>query len=338
MNTELAKVLKDFFQSYLQDQKRVSPHTLKSYRDTFKLFLAYLNGQHPSRPPTIEDLNVKTILDFLKHLEDPQGRGNSALTRNQRLAAIQGFFHYLPLHHPSLEPQAKRILAIPLKRIPQKVVQSLNRQELGALLAQPQTTRSDGIRDLVILLVLYNAGARASEVADLKRASFDFPNRTVTIFGKGSKERITPLWPPTVRLLQLYAKRHRRIARPGFTDYFFINQRGCSFSRFGIRAIVKRHLRAAAKCCPSLAAKRLSTHSLRHTCAVHLLESRVDPNVIKAWLGHASISSTSRYLDTDLAHKRRILEQFGPPPYVKGLENPPNEATSKDLWDWLNDL
>ena len=339
MTTDLAGLLKDFFQSYLLEQKRVSPHTIKSYRDTFKLLFAYLHRKSPSRAPSVQDLDVQTILGFLKHLEDPEhGRGNGAVTRNQRLAAIQCFFHYVPLHHPSLEDHSKRILHLPTKRVTKKIVQSLNRKELEALLSQPQTTTSDGIRDLAILLVLYNAGARASEVADLKRSSFDFPNRTVTIVGKGPKERITPLWPPTVRILQLYLKRHRRIARPGLTDYFFINQRGRSFSRFGIRAIVKRHLEKAAKRCPSLTTKSLSTHSLRHTCAIHLLESGVDLTVIKAWLGHSSTETTSHYLNTDLTQKRRILEQFGPPPYVVGLENPPNEATSKDLWGWLNDL
>lgn len=339
MNPYLTQLLKNFFQVYLHE-RALSPHTVKSYRDSFKLLLHYLQCRRRSpRALTLLDLNVKTILAFLHHLEDAdRGRGNCAQTRNQRLVAIQCFFKYVSLYHPSLEPHAKRILSIPIKRAPAKAVQSLSRKELEALLAQPHITTSDGIRNLAILTFLYNAGARASEAADARLSWFDFPNRTVAILGKGRKERITPLWPSTIRLLQLYVHRHRRKPKPGFADYFFINQRSCPFTRFGIRAVVKRHLAAASKLCPSLAAKSLSTHSLRHTCAVHLLESKVDPNVIKSWLGHASISSTDRYLDTDLTHKRRILEQFGPPPYVASLENPQSPGSNTDLLNWLDDL
>jgi len=214
----------------------------------------------------------------------------------------------------------------------------LDRQELQALLKQPKTDTPDGVRDLAILTFLYNTGARASEVAEARRSWFNWPTRTVKIFGKRRKERETPLWPSTVRLLKLYTEYHRRKPLPGFADYLFINQRGRAFNRFGIRALVKRHLKTAAKECPSLAAKELSTHSLRHTTAVHLLESRVDPNVIKAWLGHASVKSTDPYLDTDLNHKRRILEQFGPPPFVNGPEEPPTPGSGTDLLDWLDDL
>jgi len=332
----LARSLKDFFQSHLLE-KAVSPNTLKSYRDTFTLLIRYIQNQRRySAMPTLQDLDVKTILAFLRHLEDgTNGRGNSAKTRNLRLIAIQNFFKFLSLHHPSLERHAEKIMGIPIKRVPPHTVASLNRKELEALLASPRTTTSDGIRDLAILIFLYNTGARASEAADVRLSWFDFPNRTVKIFGKGRKERLTPLWPSTTRLLKLYAEEHRRKPKAG-TDVFFINQRGFPFTRFGIRSVVKRHLQQAAKRCSSIAAKKLSTHSLRHTTAVHLLESRVDPNVIKAWLGHASIQSTSKYLDTDLAHKRRILEQFGPPAPLTNLDNPP--SSKSDLLDWLGDL
>lgn len=340
MNTDLTKHLKDFFHSYLLEQRNLSPHTVKSYRDTFKLLINYVHAQHRlSRAPTIENLDVKTILAFLQHLEDPHhGRGNSAQTRNQRLNAIQSFFKYLSLHSPSLDRHAKRILAIPTKRIPPISVQSLNPKELETLLAQPRTTSSDGIRDLAILTFLYNTGARASEVADARTSWFDFSNRTVAILGKGRKQRTTPLWPSTVRLLKLYMEHHRRKPKPGAHDFFFITQRSLPFTRFGVRLVVKRHLKAAAKRCPAIATKRLSTHSLRHTTACHLLESRVDPNVIKSWLGHASITSTSRYLDTDLNHKRRILEQFGPPHYVASLDGAKTIASKAELLGWLADL
>ena len=340
MIANLDQRIRDFFQVYLRDQRSVSPNTIKSYRDTFKLLLAYLGARwRGPRLLTIRELDAKAVLAFLRNLEDPVGgRGNCAQSRNLRLAAIQCFFKYLSLHSPALERQAKRIFAIPSKRVPPKAAESLTRKELETLLAQPQTENADGIRDLAILTFLYNTGARAQEAADARNGWFDFPNRTVEIIGKGQRRRTTPLWPSTVRLLKLYHDRHRRKPEPTASDRFFVNQRGGAFTRFGIRTVVKRYLRLAARVCPSLARKRLSTHSLRHTTAVHLLESRVDPNVIKSWLGHASISSTSRYLDTDLNHKRRILEQFGPPRYVESSLQPEKPGSAKEILDWLQEL
>ena len=191
---------------------------------------------------------------------------------------------------------------------------------------------------MAILTFLYNTGARAQEVADARGAWFDFPNRTVAILGKGNKQRFTPLWPATVRLLELYRKSHRRKPHATAADRFFINQRAGAFTRFGVRALVKKYIALAARTCLSLASKRLSTHSLRHTTACHLLESGVEPNVIKSWLGHASIQSTSRYLDTDLNYKRRILERFGPPDYVASSTQSKTGGSAGQILDWLNDL
>jgi len=340
VNASLDHRLRDFFQVYLRDQRSVSPNTIKSYRDTFKMLLAYLaSGKCGAKPLAIPDIDAKIVLAFLRHLEDPVGgRGNCAQSRNLRLAAVQCFFKYLVLHSPGIERQAKRIFAIPIKRAPPKAADSLSRKELETLLAQPRTAGANGVRDLAVLTFLYNTGARAQEAADLRNSWLDFTNRTVSIIGKGQRQRITPLWPSTVRLLKLYRDEHRRKDAPAACDRFFINQRGGAFTRFGIRIIVKKYIHLAAKVCPSMAGKRLSTHSLRHTTAVHLLESRVDPNVIKSWLGHASISSTSRYLDTDLNHKRRILDQFGPPHYVESSLQPEKPGSTKEILDWLQEL
>lgn len=337
MTFNLNRCLHRFFHVYLQEQRTLSAHTIKSYRDTFSLLIGYIRSRRRTSPQlSILNLDVKIILAFLQHLE--KERANSAQTRNQRLAAIQCFFKYVSLHHPALERHAKRILAVPMKRIPHKSADSLNRQELEALLAQPPIASSDGIRDLAILTFLYNTGARASEAAEARLSWFDFPNRMVTITGKGDKTRQTPLWPSTVQLLKLYKDRHRRRPRNDASAYFFVNQRNGAFTRFGIRDIVKKYLRQAAKKCSSLNGKNLSTHSLRHTTAVHLLEARVEPNVIKAWLGHASINSTDRYLDTDLGTKRRILERFGPPPYVTSSLEPQQQGSSDQILEWLKDL
>ncbi|HAZ07944.1 MAG TPA: integrase [Elusimicrobia bacterium] len=339
-NTDLAGHLKHFFQTYLREQRAISPNTIRSYRDTFKLLIRYAQFRgHGRQKLTVKNLDAKTILAFLQNLEDPDnGRGNSALTRNLRLAAIQSFFKHLSIHSPNLERHCKAILAIPRKRIAPRAIEHLNRKELEVLLAQPQTTSSDGIRDLAILTFLYNTGARAQEVADTRCTWFDFPERTVAITGKGNKQRLNPLWPATVKLLEFYRNHHRRKPAPANCDRFFINQRGLPFTRFGIRAIVKKYIRLAARSCPSLAVKRLSTHNMRHTTACHLLEAKVDLNVIRALFGHASLKSLSRYLDTDLEHKRRIMEQFGPPRYVASVLEPKPEDPPEKILEWLKGL
>ena len=338
MNDDLGRHLHGFFETYLRKQRALSPHTIKSYRDTFKFLIEYLAFRRRSSSLSVRDLDPKTVLAFLQHLEDPkQGRGNSASTRNQRLAAIQCFFRYVALLAPRLERQAGRIRAIPMKRVHPQPAESLNPTELNALLAQPSTATPDGVRDLAVLTFMYNTGARAQEAADARLSWFDFPGRTVTILGKGGRRRTTPLWPATVRMLMHYQTHYRRRSRQG-GDRFFVNQRGGAFTRFGIWAIAKRHMQGAAKTCPSLARRGVSTHSLRHTTAVHLLEAGVEPNVIKSWLGHASISSTSRYLDTNLSHKRRVLEQFGPPSYVVSSNEPAAQGSTRQLLGWLEDL
>lgn len=336
---DLIEQLKEFFYTYLRDQRALSPNTIKSYRDTFKILIAYLGSRRQtSLPLTLADLDAKTILAFLQHLEDQtQGRGNGGHTRNQRLAAIQSFFKYLSIHYPSVENQARRIMGIPVKKVPSTEEDFLTRQELDVLLAQPKTDSSDGIRDLAILNFLYNTGARASEAAEARLSWIDLPARIVTITGKGSKTRLTPLWPATVRLLKLYLE-HRRNPKPEASAYFFINQRGLAFTRFGIRNIVKRYVQRAARQCPSLLKKRISAHHIRHTTATHLTQAGVDPTVLKDWLGHALLHSGDRYRHTDLNQKRRILEQFAPPHYVTSLEASEKAGSEANRLDWLEDL
>ena len=338
MRRDLAFHLRGFFLTYLRDQRQVSPHTLKSYRDTFRILVDYLSSRQ-RRPLAVKDLQVKILLAFLEHLENKNsGRGNSPFTRNQRLAAVQSFFKYLLIHEPVFERPAKRVLAIPRKRTRLKLPEFLTRKELEAVLAQIDLDGLDGLRDLAILAFLYNPGARAQEAAGAQAAWFDFPRRLVAITGKGGKTRTTPLWPSTVQLLQLYFQRHRRKPVPGAEESFFINQRGGPFSRFGLRALVQKHVRRAARQCPDLAGRRISTHSFRHTTAVHLLKSKVDLNIIKDWLGHASVKSTERYLQTDIEDKRRILARFGPPDYVLSSLAPKDEDPPRRLLDWLKDL
>ena len=337
MNDDLGRRLKDFFNSYLR-QRDLSPHTIKSYRDTFRLLIRYMHFQRRgTKKVLMEDINAKSILAFLKNLEDEHnGRGNGARTRNPRLAAIQAFFKYIALNVPSRESQAKRIFAVPFKRAPSRPAAYLTYEELDILLQQPQVRTTDGRRDLTLMVFLYNSGARAQEAADLRLSSFNFAARTVKIIGKGKNERILPLWPSTMSLLKLYKEKYRR---DGDGEHFFINQRQGRFSRFGIRTVVKKYLRLAARICPSLAAKRLSTHSLRHTCASHMRESDIEFNVIREWLGHKNVETTSSiYTHVDLNTQRRIYERFGPPNYVVSLTASDRDGSPDENYDWLDEV
>lgn len=337
MSDDLVRHLKAFLQSYLRQQRELSPHTIKSYRDAFKLLLRFVHARRPGlKSVTIKDLDAKTVLSFLQNLEDEDGRGNGVRTRNQRLAAIQAFFKYLSLHMPAVETQARRVLAIPSKRAPSKPADSLTSAELEALLQQPQPSSADGFRDLALLVFLYNSGARAQEAADLRLSSFDFAHRTVRIVGKGNNERVLPLQPETVKLLKLYQERHRR---RGACDHFFVNQRGGRFTRFGIRTIVKKYLRLASRICPSIAAKRLSTHSLRHTCASHMIDSDVELNVVREWMGHKKLATTTGiYTHVDLSPQRRIYERFGPPNYVASLVESICREPQGQSYAWLDEV
>ena len=337
---DLKEALQGFFRSYLLEQKQASPCTVKSYRDALMLLLEFVRKEKGlSRMLKLTDLDVPLILDFLKSLEDVNsGRGNSAPTRNLRLAAIRSFFKYIAWQYPGLERQAKRIRGIPTKKSRTAKLDFLTHQELKALFAKVDPDEPEGFRDLALLTYLYNTGARSQEAADTKISWFDFSNRVVTITGKGNKDGEVPLWPCTVQALQTYIAQYRRRPKPSSQDFFFINQRGGHLTRFGVRRIVKKYIHRAKAQCESLRSKRLSSHSIRHTTAMHLLESGTELVVIQAWLRHKNLNSTGRYLEGDLNRKKEALEKFGPPIYVASALEPKAPNTTGQLLDWLKDL
>lgn len=341
----LSNHLKPFFTSYLQEERGLSKNTIYSYRDTFQILLNFLSlkkGGDFLKEFTVFDLDVKTILSFLNYLEDEEkGRGNKPQSRNLRLAVIHCFFRYLELQSEVYTTHAKKILSIPIKRASTSTVGYLEKEELELLFRQINSSTKEGFRDLCLILFMYNTGARAEETSQVKISSLNLEgNLQVKISGKGNKERICPLWPSTARFLKSYIRKYRRPPQKGFEDYLFIDQRAQPLSRFGVYDIVKRHLQAAAKKNERLTHKHLSTHSLRHTTAVHLLQSGVELNLIKAWLGHASISTTSRYLDVDLKKKREVLTKFAPPDYVASFSDEKNNQleVNEDISNWLKGL
>ena len=257
--------------------------------------------------PRLEDLDAERIGAFLEHLEVE--RHNSIRTRNNRLAAIHSLFVYASFRHPDHAALIQRVLAIPPKRVERRLVSFLHEVEVKALLAAPDRKTWVGRRDHALLAVALQTGLRVSELAALVCADVDLhPGAHLRCHGKGRKERITPLTPLTCGILRPWLAEHR-----GDPDRpLFPSRRGGPLSRDAVALRVAKHARAAAKQCPSLGAKTVTPHVLRHTCAMQLLTAGVDTSVIALWLGHESVETTTLYLHADLAIKERALARTAP--------------------------
>jgi integrase/recombinase XerD len=307
--TLVGPLLQSFFMEHLCNHKRLSPQTVKSYRDTFRLLLQYLQATMAKKPSalSITDLDAPVILSFLENLE--QQRHNQAQSRNVRLTAIRSFFRLVAMRDPASVGVATRVLAIPLKRIDQHLVGYLTRPEVDAILAANNLTEWTGQRDHALLLSLYNTGARVSEIISLRRSDFSFGVKSFVQFkGKGRKERAVPLWQSTARALQAWF----RELEENSSAIAFPNTRGSSLTRDGVNYILQQAVQRAAVTCPSLKNKRVFPHIFRHSCALHLLQSGVDIAVIALWLGHESIQTTHGYIEADMAIKERALQKLAP--------------------------
>jgi integrase/recombinase XerD len=294
-----------FFQNYLRQTRGASAHTVRAYRDALKLFFLFLaDHEHKSIAGlTLDDVRANAVLAFLEHIETQ--RGNSAITRNCRLAAVRSLVHYLLRHDVTRAGQYGAILAIRTKRATRRTVTYLEPEEARALIAAIDTRSRHGQRDRALLLFLYNTGARVAEALSLRPSALrlDRP-RQVRLLGKGSKERICPLWPETAAAL-------RRIIRNGNgDDLLFKNAAGGPLSRDGVAYLIQKHAKIAAARCPTLRKRRITPHVLRHSCACALLQAGVDITVIRDYLGHSSVATTSRYVTTNLQMKRDALEAF----------------------------
>ena len=306
-STLIGPLLQQFFVEHLMQHKHVSPQTTASYRDSFRLLLQYAKKHLKTEPVALQvkALDATVILSFLDSLE--KDRHNSARSRNVRLAAIRSFFRWLTLRDPEMVGTATQIMAIPVKRTDRRLVQSLTREEIDALLAAPDQAHWQGRRDHALLLTLYNTGARVSEITSLHRDHVQFGVSTcVHLFGKGRKQRDVPLWPKTARALKCWF----RELEGSPTSFAFPSARGQRLSRNGVDYILKRA--AADSACTTLSAKRIHPHAVRHTTGSHLLQSGVDISVIALWLGHESIETTHVYVEADLASKERALTKLAP--------------------------
>jgi integrase/recombinase XerD len=305
----IAPHLHVFFVDYLAQQKRLSPQTIASCRDTFRLLLTFLRDQTGREPAAlrIADLDAPAVLHFLDYLE--QQRSNSVRSRNIRLSAIRSFFRLIALRDPDSIGIATRVLAIPIKRGDKKIVNYLTRPEIQALIAAPDRSKWTGRRDHALLLTLYNSGARVSEIVTLKPDQVGFGASTfLQLIGKGRKERAIPLWPETAQVLKTWF----RELGESVDGTVFPNARGKPMSRHGVDYLLQQAVRRAADSCPSLATKTISPHVVRHTTAAHLLQAGVDIATIALWLGHESIETTHMYLEADLEMKEKALGKLEP--------------------------
>jgi integrase/recombinase XerD len=319
--TVLAPTLQGYFTDRLIRERRVSPHTISAYRDTIRLlvtFIAERTGTPASRL-TFDHLDAKAISAFLDHLE--QDRGCTPRTRNARLAAIRSFYRYAALQHPEHAATIERVLAIPLKRHDRTLVTWLTAPELDALLAAPDRARWTGRRDHAMILLAAQTGLRASELTAVKIADIELGTGAhVTTLGKGRRERVTPLTDTTVATLRAWLE--ERAGGPN--DPLFPTRTGGALTRDALARRVTKYATDAARISPSLRAKTITPHVLRHTAAMRLLHAGIDTSVIALWLGHAEIQTTQIYLHADLALKEQALAKAAPIDSRPGRYRPPD--------------
>jgi site-specific recombinase XerD len=296
--------IRRFLLEHLMVERNLARNTQASYRDTLTLLVPFLSAatKTPVDRLVIEDLSPLMLRRFLEHLE--KDRGCSGGTRNQRLGALHSLAKYVGLHSPEHLAWCTEIRAVPFKKAAKPAVAYLDKPEIDAVLRTPHRLTVQGARDHALLLFLYNSGARVDEAARITVADLTLgASPAVRLVGKGNKSRSCPLWPITADALKRLVFDRPPQAR------VFLNRRGQPLTRFGIYQLVRRTVAQARQSIPSLSTKRVSPHTLRHTCAVHLLRAGVDINTIRAWLGHVSLDTTHIYAEVDLEMKAKALAQ-----------------------------
>ena len=328
--TSLAPLLEHFFTQRLMQQRQASPHTICSYRDTFRQFLRFAQ-QRLHQPPSrlnLEQIDAPLIVAFLDELE--KHRGLSVRSRNLRLTAIHSFFRYAALELPTHAAQIQRVLAIPAKRFTRTLVSFLSRPEVDALLAAADCSTWSGRRDHAFILTAVQTGLRLSEMTGLTRDDLVLGTGAhLRVIGKGRKERCVPLAKSTRAVLKTWLQEPPR----GDDQVLFPSARGKQLSVHGVQYLLNKQRIAASKACPSLEQKRVTVHRLRHTMAMDLLQAGVDRSVIALWLGHESVETTQIYLEATLAMKEQALAKATPPHGKSGRFQPDDR-----LMSFLNSL
>lgn len=319
--TALAPALEAFFTDRLARQRRASGHTIAAYRDTWRMLLGWA-AQRAGKPPSrldLADLDAPAISAFLDHLEND--RGNSIRTRNARLAAIHSAFSYAALRHPEHAALIARVLAIPAKRADKALVTWLTEQETTALLTAPDRATRTGRRDHAMLHLAVVTGLRVSELTALTRGDIHLGRGPhVTCHGKGRKQRATPLTAAAVTVLREWL----RELHAGPAQILFPGRTGSRLSHDAVERRLSLHTATAAATCPSLATRKITPHTLRHTAAMRLLHAGVETSVIALWLGHEQTETAGIYLHADLALKEKALARTTPPGVTPGRYRPPD--------------
>lgn len=320
--TGFPTLLEMFFTRRLIAQRKASPHTVASYRDTFRLLLQFAKKQLAKAPSmlTMEDLNAPFLGAFLDHLEST--RTNGVRSRNLRLTAIRSFFRFAALETPQHAGLIQRVLVIPNKRQPRPLVGFLTRPEINALLATPDRNTWLGRRDHALLLTALQTGLRLSEITSIRQQDVKLAaGAHVRCEGKGRKERCTPLTKTTATVLAAWI---REQGSDG-TQILFPSARGGQLSADSVQHLVTKYAAAAQRTCPSLADKRVSPHVLRHTTAMELMQAGVDRTLIALWLGHESVETTQIYLDANLRIKEEVLSKTTPISTTAGRYQPDDD-------------
>ena len=333
----LGTILESFFNDHLKLQRGLRPNSITSYADAMRLLLQFAaaTGKKKVTQLGLDDLNADVVCRFLNSLE--KSRSNSAQSRNQRLAALRTFFEYIGQRFPERLGQAQKVAAIPRKRAQPPETIFLERDEIeGTLGALPADGRY-ALRDRTLLVFLYNTGARVQEAADLRASDVHFdPTPRVHLHGKGDKWRVCPLWTETSALLKKLLSEQGS----GSSDRpVFIGVKDEALTRFGIYKIIRRYTTQVVKKGSDGRSRRVSPHVWRHTTAVHLLEAGVEVNVIRAWLGHASLETTNRYAEITLRTKQAALEKCTVPGAAdERIPRKPLWQTDATLLTWLQSL
>jgi site-specific recombinase XerD len=330
-NLTVGVVVHDFFLDYLGQQKGLRQSSIRSYRDTLRLFLPFVanDARRPISRLQLEDLSLERVLAFLRHME--QDRHNSVPTRNQRLAALRTFFEYLGRRSPEALRLCQQVAAIPTKRTPLPDTRFIAREEVDSLFERLPNIGRFALRDRVLLLFLYNTGARVQEVANLRVGHLVLERPPyVRLLGKGGKWRQVPLWKDTAAQLTVFLG--RRVSDPDAA--VFVSSSGLPLTRFGIYKRV-RHLTADVETTGSAGdSRRVSPHVWRHTAAVHLLEAGAEVNVIRGWLGHVSLNTTNRYAEITMRMKTEAMALCAP----SGASSAEPWNDDPSLLNWLTSL
>lgn len=334
--TDFASSLQKFFTEHLIHQRACSDNTVKSYRDTFKLFLRFMSERRATKPDkmTLARFTAEEVGEFGKFLS--KVRKNSARTRNQRTAAIHSFVAYLQYEYPEMMFQWQKILAMQPQRQTDKPVAYLSQKEIAAVMASIRPCTRVGIRDKAMILLLYDTGARVQELVDITASDIRLGKLSqVTLRGKGEKMRIVPLMPTTIPVIKKYMETYGLTDSKRSDDALFCNRRGEKISRFGVSYILAKYAEKARTREPSLP-KQVSPHLLRHSKAMHLLEEGCSDVVIQHLLGHSDLRTTGIYAKANKEMVRDALEK------VNKKKSPPVEEFSWNrdakIMQWLDEF